>query len=239
MRSRQRFDKEERTVHKDIAPAKDRVVGYKTKCFGRLFSGIVEARNKTVGEEEVRPATSPTSHFQAELTTQAQSVFEEEEGSKYSLPFQRFYTNDEQPVVFKTQNRFEGRSNYQNYYPTDDMTEQKIEKMWYHYQNKQLADKRRDEELKLTLKEWSDARARVETELQRKGEHQTSATRFVESRAFVRSNWKSKKFDPTKNPLEESSSSEEEIEGATEIKPKGPFGGRNISNLAGKSSANQ
>ncbi len=107
--------------------------------------------------------------------------------------------------------------------------------MWYHYQNKQLADKRREEELKMTLKEWSDARARVETELQRKAEHQTSATRFVESRAFVRSNWKSRKFDPTKNPLLDDTSSEEEDDGATEIKEKG-HAGRNLNNLAGKSS---
>jgi hypothetical protein len=45
------------------------------------------------------------------------------------------------------------------------MTEQKIEKMWYHHQNKMLADKRRDEELKMTLKDWSDAKARMGTEV--------------------------------------------------------------------------
>ncbi len=35
-----RFDRKQRTVHKDIAPAKDRVTDYKRKCFGRLFSGL-------------------------------------------------------------------------------------------------------------------------------------------------------------------------------------------------------
>jgi len=62
-------------------------------------------------------------------------------------------------------NRFEGRSNYFHYYPTDDMAEQEIEKMWFLSQNKQVADKRREEELKQTLKDWSDARARVEMEV--------------------------------------------------------------------------
>ena len=90
------------------------------------------------------------------------------------------------------------------------MTEQKIEKMWYHHQNKLLADKRRDEELKTTLKDWSDAKARMGTEAQRKIEHQATGTRFVESRAYIRSNWKTKKFDPSRNPLLDSSSSEEE-----------------------------
>ena len=73
-----------------------------------------------------------------------------------------------------------------------------------------LADKRRDEELKLPMKEWSEAKARMGTEVARKLENQSSATRFVESRAYVRTNWKTKKFDPSKNPLLDSSSSEED-----------------------------
>ena len=73
-----------------------------------------------------------------------------------------------------------------------------------------LADKRREEELKMTMKEWSEAKARMATEVSRKIEHQNSATRFVESRAYIRTNWKTKKFDPSKNPLLDSSSSEED-----------------------------
>jgi hypothetical protein len=84
--------------------------------------------------------------------------------------------------------------------------------MWYQHQNKLLAEKRREEELKLTMKEWSDAKARMATEVSRKIEHQNSGTRFVESRAYIRTNWKSKKFDPSRNPLLDSSSSEEEDE---------------------------
>ncbi len=48
----------------------------------------------------------------------------------------------------------------------------------------------------MTLKEWSDARARIDIEVQRRLEHQKSATKFQESRAFVRSNFKSKNFNP-------------------------------------------
>ena len=58
-------------MHRDIAPAKDRVAGYKTKCFGRLFTGIAAARDKSA-DESARPATSSTSiNNQAEMTTQA------------------------------------------------------------------------------------------------------------------------------------------------------------------------
>ena len=43
---RMRFDKKERTIHKEIPPAKDRMNDYKRKCFGRLFTGLQEARNQ-------------------------------------------------------------------------------------------------------------------------------------------------------------------------------------------------
>lgn len=46
-KARKRFDVRERTVHKDIAPAKYRVTEYKRKCFGRLFTGIAVGREKS------------------------------------------------------------------------------------------------------------------------------------------------------------------------------------------------
>ena len=162
-KARERFDKKERSIHRDIPPAKDRVDEYKRKkCFGRLYNGLAAAR---LSKAEERPESTTLSAYKGELTTQAQSVFEEEEGATYSLPFKQFYTDNSQAVVYKTMNRFEGRSNYFHYYPTDDMAEQEIEKMWFLSQNKQVADKRREEELKQTLKDWSDARARVEMEV--------------------------------------------------------------------------
>ena len=58
----------------------------------------------------------------ADATTQAQSVLEDDEKASYMHPFKVFYSTGE-PVAFKSQNRFEGRSNYMNYYPTDGNTE--------------------------------------------------------------------------------------------------------------------
>lgn len=68
-KARKRFEVKERTVHKDIAPAKDRVTEYKRKCFGRLFTGLAASREKS----EDRPTSSATSLMQQEMTTQAQS----------------------------------------------------------------------------------------------------------------------------------------------------------------------
>lgn len=72
-----------------------------------------------------------------------------------------------------------------------------------------LAEKRRDEELKQTLKEYSDAKTRMEVEIQRKKEHQNFGSNF-EARGFVRSNWRTKNFNPENNPLSEESSTDSE-----------------------------
>lgn len=48
----------------------------------------------------------------------------------------------------------------------------------------------------------------MEAEIQRRKEHINYATNFEKARGFVRTNWKSKHFNPAKNPIEEPSSDE-------------------------------
>ena len=86
------YDEGERSILKDIPPAKDRIADYKRKSFGKLFTN----------KQDERPISGiASSNGQADVTTQAQSVFEEDERSVYSHPFAKFYTTGE-PVVFKT-----------------------------------------------------------------------------------------------------------------------------------------
>jgi len=134
--------------------------------------------------------------------------FAHTEGAMKKRPFATFYTTYEE-CKFDTVNKFEGRSNYQHYYPTGEATEQKLEQMWFYAKNKQLADKRRDEETKQFLKQWSQARGRFEAEVQRRKEHINFATNFAEARGFVRKNWKSKNFNPNDDPTVLDSSTEE------------------------------
>lgn len=46
------------------------------------------------------------------------------------------------------------------------------------------------------MKEWGNARGRMESEIQRKKEHMTVATNFEKSRGWVRKNWKTKNHAP-------------------------------------------
>jgi hypothetical protein len=70
-----------------------------------------------------------------------------------------------QTKQFLQQNRFEGRSSYFNYYPTDSLTEQRLETVIFEHQNRKLQEKRRDEEAKQTMYQWAQARGRMEAEI--------------------------------------------------------------------------
>jgi len=55
--------------------------------------------------------------------------------------------------------------------------------------------------MKYMMKEWSDARGRMEEEIQRKKEHERFGTNFHDARGFTRQNWESKHWNPDENPL--------------------------------------
>ena len=68
------------------------------------------------------------------------------------------------------------------------------------------------------MKEWSGARGRMEAEIQRRKEHINDATNFEKARGFVRTNWKSKNFNPLNDPTEyESSTDESDVEVQAEL----------------------
>ena len=50
----------------------------------------------------------------------------------------------------------------------------------------------------------------MESEIQRRKEHLNEATNFEKARGFVRTNWKTKNWDPNDDPTEEPSSSDSE-----------------------------
>ena len=81
-----------------------------------------------------------------------------------------------------------------------------------------MADKRRDEETQQFLKEWSGARGRMEAEIQRRKEHLNDATNFEKARGFIRTNWKSKNFNPLNDPTQyDSSTDESDVEVEAEL----------------------
>ena len=134
------------------------------------------------------------------------------EGATYKPAFKTFYTSNETQVQFESKNNFKGRSSYFSYYPTSELAEQKLEQVWFQYQNKKLADKRRDEETQAYIREWAQARGRMEAEIQRRKEHLNEATNFEKARGFVRTNWKTKNWNPNDDPTCQDSSTDSEDE---------------------------
>ena len=103
-------------------------------------------------------------------------------------------------MSYTTTNNFGGKSNFFSYFPSTTLAEQRLAQMWFYHKNKQLQDKRRDEETLALLREWRIARGRMEAEIQRRKEHLNDATNFEQARGFVRTNWKTKNWNPDDDP---------------------------------------
>lgn len=84
--------------------------------------------------------------------------------------------------------------------------------MWFYHKNKQLQDKRVNEETLAFLREWRIARGRMETEIQRRKENRNDATNFQKARGFVRTCWKTKNWPIEKDPTQYDSSEDSEDE---------------------------
>ncbi len=116
-----------------MPPAAVRLQDYRHKNLNKQYQQAVQ--------DEQRPLSMASN---ADATTQAHSFYEDE-GATYNHPYKNFYTDNE-PVRYTTVNKVEGRSNFYSYYPSDEVNEQKWEKYWYEAQNREVAEKRRDEE---------------------------------------------------------------------------------------------
>ena len=226
-----------RTHHPEIQPAATRIQTYKHKQFGQKYKDAVEQIKRKDHELSVMKKRN-TEHglmtaqlgsvydvpinvneSQASESTKAGSSvrfsdmsrdFSQTEGATFKPAFKSFYTNAEQEVKYTSINKFEGRSNYFMYHPTNDLKEQKLEAIWFEHKNKQLGDKRRDEETAAYLREWCQARGRMEAEIQRRKEHLNEATNFEKARGFVRTNWKTKNWNPNDDPTQMDSSTDSE-----------------------------
>lgn len=150
-------------------------------------------------------STAATSKFMSSSTRE----FRQTEGATYKPGYDTFFSTKDE-VQFTQTNAFAGKSNYFSYFPSTDLSEQRLEKVWFYHKNKQLQDKRRDEESLAFLREWRIAKGRFEAEVQRRKEHLNEATDFQKARGFVRTCWKTKNWNPDEDPCQYDSSSDSE-----------------------------
>ncbi len=159
------FYNEERTEHKGILPARERIKQYKTKVIRRQqglpprsslqqkyrmigVSSTADIKQQSTAKAADRPTTAGiastfgiSDNQTAVSVNQATSVtgsqlasniralsassfprFEEQEKAVQKPKFKCFFTSNE-PTTYHRENRFEGRSNYQYYYPTGETFE--------------------------------------------------------------------------------------------------------------------
>ena len=140
IREKALYESKMRTIHPEINPAKDRLRDYKVKTLE-----IIEEHER----REVIP----------------QPPIEE------LKPKKTFYTHEKAKVFYIQESEgIEGKSAYMNYQPSDDIEEQKLTKKWLSNQNKEIQEKRAEEEFREVMREWAHSKARVDEELTRKHE---------------------------------------------------------------------
>jgi hypothetical protein len=84
MKDRKRFERRERSIHTEIPPAAIRMQGMKKRDISAKFDDRVQESLKKrpmTGVPGGRTGSNLANMSQAEMTTQAQSVFEETEGA--------------------------------------------------------------------------------------------------------------------------------------------------------------
>ena len=187
-----RFEAGERTIHKDIIPAKERIEWYKRK--------LPKDPNLSMGDSSTRPTTKSSVIRVKTAKTRTNEMY----GQPFKPTYDTFYTS-KGDVQYNNLLKVESKSSYLNYIPSDDFVELKLEKMWKESKNKEIAEKRWNEEIQQTLKDWGEAKSRYEEDIQRKTENLWFGSNFG-ARAFIRKT-KPRKLDLTKNHLEESDGS--------------------------------
>ena len=207
----------ERTEHKDVAPAGRRL---KTMVRKQLMPSVsdpnmISPRHSATTRLPSRPTTHQVSTRPQTMGSTVRPVTNESavrfksSQSGYNAPtapeYKTFYTTSA-AVEFYTSDRIDGKSSYGNYKPSDDVAEQFIEKMWYEKMNKDIMEKRTQEEIKQNLYEWQEAKSRYEGEIARKKENLNSASNF-RARGFERKTMPKENFNFEVNPLEQSDGS--------------------------------
>lgn len=186
------FQAGERTIHKDIIPARERIEFYKRRLPKDPNSSSILETTST------RPNTKSSTRVRT-ANTRSDTMY----GQNFRPSFHTFFTSGEK-VEFDSVLKVESKANYGSYIPADNIVEQKLQKMWTQTQNREVAEKRVNDELKQTMQDWGNAKARYEEDIQRKIENRLYGSNFG-ARAFIRK--PRPKIDYHRNHLDDSDGS--------------------------------
>ncbi|KRX01967.1 hypothetical protein PPERSA_07612 [Pseudocohnilembus persalinus] len=122
--------------------------------------------------------------IEQQLLEQAEKEKEEEQKRKMMPRIPAFQddkiTSD--PMNENLNKQFELRSNYQYYKPSDHPSEAKMEQLWVKNRNKEVQEKREEEEYIYFKNEWAKTKSRLEKEINRKYEQTKLGHNFEETK---------------------------------------------------------
>ncbi|KAL4510770.1 hypothetical protein ABPG72_004924 [Tetrahymena utriculariae] len=111
---------------------------------------------------------------------------EKDDGQPKKPPLQpniKNYANDEygkETFIRDLNKKYDHRSNYIYYEPSDDVREIRMENKWNENRQKELKEKRENEEMIKLVQEWSIAKGRLEKEISRKIDSNIYGSKFKE-----------------------------------------------------------
>eukprot|EP01017_Pseudomicrothorax_dubius_P011203 TRINITY_DN14144_c0_g1_i3.p1 TRINITY_DN14144_c0_g1~~TRINITY_DN14144_c0_g1_i3.p1 ORF type:complete len:323 (-),score=116.79 TRINITY_DN14144_c0_g1_i3:33-1001(-) len=187
-----------RTPYDQLEPPYERLKNFERHTLIDVDKKVEEATKspEAKAEKKIRPPTAtaryfnvPSSDITDRETAATNSVMQPPRyQGKVPRPVgPQMYAddeNEEHPPVFDHQDDPEIRSNYMFYKPTNRAYEVEMEKRWVDNRNKELAEKKLDEEFISVMQQWSAAKGRFAEESQRKAEALAFGNRFLK-RQFV------------------------------------------------------
>ena len=133
-------------------------------------------------EKEVYATTMRTIHQgisppKVQLANYICKNIEKEKKELMPVITKKEYRGKKLSVEFSKIAPIESASSYQYYAPKDPI-EQKVERMWFAKKNKDIENKRSSEELYKVLKQWGNAKARLNEDMVRKYENKLFGNNF-------------------------------------------------------------
>ena len=160
-------------------------------------AATAEKKLKEADDQDIIPEKKPSAFGKSKKKKHSKK-------KKKEYPFKAALAPDHKPFqdddLFKVpriltarthlQSKFETKSTFLHYQPSDDPRELNMELKWFNNRNKELNEKRNDEEVVTMMKEWGSNKERIDEEISRKIQSEYEASQF-------------QKIEYRPNPIEE------------------------------------
>ncbi|CAD8104135.1 unnamed protein product [Paramecium primaurelia] len=188
------YKEKNRTMHNNCDPPYLRLKQYKRRQFNQLNNIVPQIQVKSTFPKVVPlPQKEQDDNLQqsqeqteGEIAIDGELLGNEDDEAKKKIninmvPKIKVFQKDDVNLEFKDLNtQFENRQNYQLYQPSNQEIELNLQNRWIQFRQKEVGDKKMDEEIIHSMNVWSKNKARIEKEIDRRIDSQYYGSRYAE-----------------------------------------------------------